>query len=164
MYSNDSVYDVTGSDNTSIVLCGLMPEENYFILVRAYQDILGPATALDIATDDGNHRSQCDNLSMYSLYLALTIVMSTLISPITSVTGLTYEVQCETNTVPDTLTITVDSMPYNITQQFIGNTTYISEVTITEFTGADIIVQCIWNIDEESFVDYDIYIIEGELK
>ena len=90
--------------------------------------------------------------------------MSTLISPITSVTGLTYEVQCETNTVPDTLTITVDSMPYNITQQFIGNMTYISEVIITEFTGADIIVQCIWNIDEESFVDYDIYIIEGELK
>ena len=70
MYSNDSVYDVTESDNTTIVLYGLMPEENYFILVRAYQDILGPATALDIATDDGNHRPQCDNLPMYSLYFS----------------------------------------------------------------------------------------------
>ena len=62
MHTNDSIYDIIGSGNTSIVLYGLIPQENYFIIIQAYQDILGPATALDIATDDGNHKyaSECN--------------------------------------------------------------------------------------------------------
>ena len=62
VYTNSSIYDIIGSGNTSIVLYGLIPRENYFIIVRAYRDILGPATALDIATADGNHKyaSECN--------------------------------------------------------------------------------------------------------
>ena len=76
--------------------------------------------------------------------------------------GLAYELQCQTNTAPmaNSLTITVDSMTYNITQQFINNMTYISEVTVSEFMGRNVLVQCDWSINGASFMGSDI--IEGE--
>ena len=54
IYSNSSIYDAIGGDNTSIIVDRLIPGENYSITVRAYQDILGPDAMLNIATDDGN--------------------------------------------------------------------------------------------------------------
>ena len=43
VYVNDStIYNVIGGANTSVTLHGLIPGANYSIIVRAYQDILGP--------------------------------------------------------------------------------------------------------------------------
>ena len=41
------------------------------------------------------------------------------------------------------------------------NWTYISELTVTEFTGADITVHCNWNIGGASFTGSDV--IEGKV-
>ena len=43
IYVNDSaIYNVIGGANTSVTLHGLIPGTNNSIIVRAYQDILGP--------------------------------------------------------------------------------------------------------------------------
>ena len=54
MHINDTIYNLIGSDNTSIALDGLIPGTCYSITVRAYQDILGPPkTNITATTDDG---------------------------------------------------------------------------------------------------------------
>ena len=44
VYVNDIAYIVSGSDDISIALDGLIPGTTYSITVRAYEDILGPAS------------------------------------------------------------------------------------------------------------------------
>ena len=44
IYVNDTAYSVTGSDD--ITIDGLIPGTIYSITVRAYQDILGPASTI----------------------------------------------------------------------------------------------------------------------
>ena len=55
VYVNDStIYNVIGGANTSVTLHGLIPGANDSIIVRAYQDILGPPSIpLFITSDDG---------------------------------------------------------------------------------------------------------------
>ena len=88
--------------------------------------------------------------------------MITLISPISLMTlkaGLIYELQCQTNTEPDSVTFSIGSTTYNATQQLMQNLTFIKELTVTEFTGKDITVHCNWNFGEASFIGSDV--IEG---
>ena len=54
VYYNGAAKQVVGGDVKETTLDGLIPGTSYSITVRAYQDILGPAsTALNAATDDG---------------------------------------------------------------------------------------------------------------
>ena len=59
-----------------------------------------------------------------------------------------YILQCQTNTVPDSLNITVDSMMHSIAQPGLINTV---NVTINQTkTGAGlppVHVQCMWNVN-----------------
>ena len=92
------------------------------------------------------------------------MVRATLVSPIslmTLETGLVYELQCQTNADPDSLTFVIGSTTYNATQHLMQNLTYISELAVTEFTGTDIIVHCNWNISGASFTGSDV--IEGKV-
>ena len=51
IYVNDAIYMyVVGSTNTSIIVDRLIPGTSYSITVRAYQDILGPASTTIAAT------------------------------------------------------------------------------------------------------------------
>ena len=63
---------------------------------------------------------------------------------------MTYVLQCQTNTVPDSLTITVGSMTYNITQPSLNNNLTISE---TDLGVGGTTVQCMWNVNGEDFVN-----------
>ena len=90
--------------------------------------------------------------------------MTTLVSPISLMTlqsGLIYELQCQTNAEPDSLAFVIGSTTYNVTEQLVQNLMYISELTVTEFTGKDIIVHCNWNIGGASFTRSDA--IEGKV-
>ena len=58
VYFNE-LYNLTGSDNTSITVDKLTPGTNYTISVRAYQDILGPANITHATTNDGKCLSIC---------------------------------------------------------------------------------------------------------
>ena len=53
VYINDTANIVTESDSTSIIVDGLIPGTGYAITVRAYQDILGPASTTFATTIDG---------------------------------------------------------------------------------------------------------------
>ena len=54
VYYNSTAKQVIGGDMKETTLDGLTPGTNYFITVRAYQDILGPpSTILSDITDDG---------------------------------------------------------------------------------------------------------------
>ena len=75
-------------------------------------------------------------------------------------TGLIYELQCQTNAEPDSLTFSIGSTAYNATQQLIQNLTYITELTVTEFIERDIIVHCNWTISGVSFTGSEV--IEGK--
>ena len=86
-----------------------------------------------------------------------------LVSPIsltTLRTGFLYKLQCQTNAEPDSLTFAIGSTTYDVTQQLVQTLIYISELTVTEFTGADIVVHCNWNISGVSFTGSSI--IEGK--
>ena len=76
-------------------------------------------------------------------------------------TGLLYKLQCQTNADPDSLTFTISSVTYNVTQQLMQNLTYISEVAVTKFTGTDVTVYCNWSINGIFFIGSDV--IEGKL-
>ena len=75
-------------------------------------------------------------------------------------TGLIYELQCQTDAEPDSLTFSIGSTVYNATQQLMENSTYIRELTVTEFTGVDLIVHCNWSINDVSFIGSAV--IEGK--
>ena len=55
VYVNDSaIHNVIGGARNSVTLHGLIPGANYSVIVRAYQDILGPPSIpLFITSDDG---------------------------------------------------------------------------------------------------------------
>ena len=57
MYVNDTVYEVVKSDSTSITIDERIPGTSYSILVRAYQDILGPPASMPVIanTDSGEY-------------------------------------------------------------------------------------------------------------
>ena len=46
VYVNDTAHSVTGSDDIGITIDGLIPGTTYSATVRAYQDILGPASTI----------------------------------------------------------------------------------------------------------------------
>ena len=46
---------VVGGDVKETTLDGLIPGKSYFIIVRAYQDILGPPSMTYVSTDDGKY-------------------------------------------------------------------------------------------------------------
>ena len=54
VYVNDSAELIlTGGDNTTTTVNGLMPLTTYSITVRAYQDLLGPSSVpLNVTTED----------------------------------------------------------------------------------------------------------------
>ena len=53
VYVNDTAYSVIGSNNsTNITIDGLIPGTSYFITVRAYEDIVGPASTIQYFTSD----------------------------------------------------------------------------------------------------------------
>ena len=157
VYVDNTVYDII--ENTTITIDELTPGRRYVIAVRAYQDILGPASKTCATANNGNVIKCCIKTNVCSL-LATTLVRTTLVSPITLMTlktGLMYELQCQTNAIPDSLNITIGSNIYN-TNQFIQNSTYISKVIVTqnEFTGADITVHCSWNVNGGTFTNSSI--------
>ena len=53
VYVNDAAYIVTEGDSINITVDGLIPGTDYSITVRAYQDILGPATTVYATTNNG---------------------------------------------------------------------------------------------------------------
>ena len=53
VYVNDAAYIVTGGDSANYTVDGLVPGTDYSITVRAYQDILGPATTVYATTNNG---------------------------------------------------------------------------------------------------------------
>ena len=54
VYYNGTAKPVLGGNMKKATLVGLIPATDYLITVRAYQDILGPPSALlYITTDDG---------------------------------------------------------------------------------------------------------------
>ena len=55
VYFNE-LYDLIGSDNTSITVDKLIPGTNYSISVRAYEDILGSANITYATTKDGKYQ------------------------------------------------------------------------------------------------------------
>ena len=71
--------------------------------------------------------------------------------------GLMYNLQCQTNTAPESLTITTGSMTHDTTQE--NSTYYTSDITVDTFTGMDITVQCNWSVSGVYFTGRDI--IEG---
>ena len=159
VYVDNTVYDII--ENATITIDELTPGKSYVIAVRAYQDILGPASKIHAAANNGKYFvfKCCIKTNVCSL-LATTLVRTTLVSPITLMTlktGLMYELQCQTNVIPDSLNITIGSKIYN-TNQFIQNSTYISKVIVTqnEFTGADITVHCSWNVNGGTFTNSSI--------
>ena len=91
------------------------------------------------------------------------MVRTALVSPISVTTlkaGLIYELQCQINADPDSLTFVIGSTTYNITQQSMQDLIYMSELEVTEFTGTDVIVHCNWSISEVYFTGSDV--IEGK--
>ena len=57
VYVNNTAYSVIGSDNTSYTVDGLIPGTSYAIIIRAYQDILGPTSMTFSATTlDGKYK------------------------------------------------------------------------------------------------------------
>ena len=56
VHINDTIYNLIGSDNTSVTLDEQIPGTTYSIEVRAYQDILGLPNSITAATtDDGKY-------------------------------------------------------------------------------------------------------------
>ena len=97
-------------------------------------------------------------------FIATTVVRTALVSPVslmTLKTGLLYELQCQTNADPDSLTFAIGSATYNASQQLMQNLTYISKVAVTEFTGADVAVYCNWSISGIFFTGSGV--IKGKL-
>lgn len=53
IYIGDNrVFKVVGGDNANITVDRLVPNRNYSIMVRAYQDLVGPATESFVQTTD----------------------------------------------------------------------------------------------------------------
>lgn len=53
IHANSNVYKIDSSVSTNVTLEGLMPGTPYSIRVRAYQDIIGPASiSLNVTTDE----------------------------------------------------------------------------------------------------------------
>ena len=105
-----------------------------------------------------------NSLLYYISIVATTEVSITLASSISLMslkTGLIYELQCQTNAEPDSLTFSIGSTTYNATQQLMQTFTYIRKLTVTEFAGTDITVHCNWTINGVSFIGSDI--IKGKV-
>ena len=161
VYVDNAVYDII--KNTTITIDELIPERVYVIAIRAYQDILGPSSTIYASTNNGKNFVVKHDMTLLYFHIATTEVTITLISPIslmTLKTGLIYGLQCQTDAEPDSLTFSIGSTVYNATQQLMENLTYIRELTVTEFTGADIIVHCNWSINDASFTGSAV--IEGK--
>ena len=72
---------------------------------------------------------------------AITMDTATLLSPIT----LSYKIQCQTNTIPDSLNITFDSVTYNVAQPSLNN-----NVTVN---GQSDVVECVWSVNGRDFTN-----------
>ena len=58
VYVNDgAIHNVIGGANTSVTLHGLVPGANYSVIVRAYQDILGPPSIPLFITSDNDGKT-----------------------------------------------------------------------------------------------------------
>ena len=66
VYVNDTVYEVVESDSTSITINEQIPGMSYSILVRAYQDILGPPAGVPVIvnTDSGEYNIKVVHVSV----------------------------------------------------------------------------------------------------
>ena len=70
VYVNNTAYGVTGSDDISTTIDGLIPGTSYSITVRAFQDIIGPvSTAQYFTTHNGKFIfASLINTICYSVY------------------------------------------------------------------------------------------------
>ena len=70
VYVNDNdIHKVVGGANISVTLHGLIPGTNYFIIVRAYQDILGPPSIPLFITSDN------DGKTLIASYMYIKIII-----------------------------------------------------------------------------------------
>ena len=148
IYAVDAIYIVVGSTNTSIIVDRLIPGTSYSIIVRAYQDILGPASTIYTTTENG--KFECaHNVCMFICFnpiIADTSIAAIPISMVTEMLNFQFNIQCQSDVLSDTLTIMVNSTSYNITPSLTFN------ATINQ-TGYDTSVQCIWSVNGGMFMN-----------
>ena len=69
VYYNGTAKQVVGGDMKETTVDGLIPGISYSITVRAYQDILGPASMITAATEDGK------NHSIYNIHVTIIAIV-----------------------------------------------------------------------------------------
>ena len=98
---------VNGSSVSQTTLNGLLPGTTYNITVRAYQDILGPASdtisITTLATTDGKCSSLYDILLLTNLRLVFHTIDWSRTSSITNLLNTQYSIQCITSNIHPTM-------------------------------------------------------------
>ena len=164
VYIDDTIVNTIGGSRNEYTLYGLIPGTSHSVAVRAYIDVLGPPGTIVVTTIEGTLRSSfvgVKNLhwqTLYTLLLGFTAVSSTLVSPRASI----IQLECHTNVLPDTISITMDGTArYTPTQQLQHNGVYISRVNATiDALGESRDIQCVWSVNSGHFTS-NIITIEG---
>ena len=96
---------VEGSSNNTVTLNGLRMVTNYGITVRAYQQLLGPASAISVLIP-GTHACTCILLWCINVnvFLVIDSINWTLASSITQLNNAQYRIDCLTTTDMTALT------------------------------------------------------------
>ena len=86
---------VEGSSNNTITLNGLRGGTTYSITVRAYQQLLGPASTISVQTLPGIATTP---LKLLIYILVINLINWMLVSPITQLNNTQYRIDCLTTT------------------------------------------------------------------
>ena len=139
---------IKGGSQNEMTLKGLIPATTYDITVRAYQDILGPASnAINVQTSSGIVMSI--NLLIVKLFLDISSINWTFVSSITQLQNTQYHIDCITTTVnvtTDVYWLVNGVMKYNSMYTLIDSDLLIYNNTLVVYPdplGVSVNVTCI---------------------
>ena len=89
---------VEGSSNNTITLNGLRAVTTYSITVRAYQQLLGPASTISVQTSGILLLLIVYNCNIVDVFLVINSINWTLVSSITQLNNTQYRIDCLTTT------------------------------------------------------------------
>ena len=140
---------VKGGSQNEMTLKGLIPATTYDITVRAYQDILGPASnAINVLTLSSGIVISI-NLFISCYFSVISSINWTFVSPITELQNTQYHINCITTTVnvtTDVYWLVNGVMKYNSMYALIDSDLLIYNNTLLVYPdplGVSVNVTCI---------------------
>ena len=139
---------VNGGSQNEMTLKGLILGTTYYITVRAYQDILGPASnVISVQTLSGTAMSI--NLFIVKIFSVISSINWTFVSSITKLQNTQYHIECMTTTVnvtTDVYWLVNGVMKYNSMYTLIDSDLLIYNNTLLVYPdslGVSVNVTCI---------------------